>query len=89
MNCYICLQTCNNSNNLCECSYDCSCVHTSCIMKWIYISNKYVCGICGKKYSLPYIFRPFFFLKKMSKIFWDSEILEYDLYTGIRWDAYD
>lgn len=79
MNCIICHEK-NNLIKICNCNYY---VHNNCFKKWT-INNESKCLYCKKKINESILNLISKKLKYIFKIY--SDICQYDLYTGIKWE---
>lgn len=84
--CYICHDECKISSPLCGCNGTVAYAHEMCLIKWIKSSNKTQCQFCLEQYRIPFYSKIVVQLNKIYQVIVNSEILEYNLYTGIRWD---
>lgn len=80
MECWICKDI-GNVNSYCQCNNDLQYAHIKCITTWYCKYNHKICRFCKTKYKIPLCY--YFFYQF---IFFYSEISQYDLYNGVRWD---
>ncbi|VBB17611.1 Ubiquitin-conjugating enzyme E2 Z, partial [Yasminevirus sp. GU-2018] len=89
--CYICRSRSDNQHGMCNCIGDMSYAHVSCVYTWIDRSNKSVCPVCNRMYNISFFRRSYVFIKDLLQraLEFHNHIVQYNLYTGQRWDDMD
>ena len=82
MECWICKQP-KNLNTYCNCKNDFQYAHKMCILTWYCKYDNQICRFCKSKYKIPLCNK---ILYKI--IFILTDICEYNLYSGVKWDEY-
>lgn len=87
--CWICFEKCNE-NDKCNCKNGFQIIHNNCIIKWFSMTGIKNCKFCNCNYKYKssvylYLLFKYYVISIFNKL---SELLEYDLYNGCRWDDY-
>ena len=85
--CWICYDRCSDKIK-CNCNNNLKYCHNLCLYEWIKKSDNYHCRFCKSKYKIPFYWYIYIFFIKYINIFIDFHyfIMDYNIYTGERWD---